>query len=80
MTEQINYVGFIQQLIRDGIVHLNTHVAEINKNLKSKYNIDLGGKELQKWLNRIVRKKLYGYEDIKQMKGFHYNPNPNSKR
>ena len=80
MSEQINYVGYIQQLIRDEIIHMNTHTAEININLKSKYNISLDNKELQKWLNRIVRKKLYGYKDIKHMKGFHYNPNPNKRK
>ena len=62
MSEQINYVGYIQQLIRDEIIHMNTHTAEININLKSKYNISLDNKELQKWLNRIVRKN---FMDIK---------------
>ncbi len=79
-TQPINYVGFIQLLIRDGIVHRNVHVVEVRKNLKEKYNIELNGEELHKWLNRIVRKKLYGFKEVKPMKGFKYNPKPNSKK
>ena len=80
-THPPNYIGYIQRGIKLDKIYGNQHFADIVKYFREIPRFKKNSKEdIMRAMQRMVRAKYKGYKDIKQMKGFIPNPNPNSKR
>ena len=81
IPQSINIIGYIQRGIKLDKIYGNQHKYEISKYFKEIPKFNKTTKEdIMRAMQRMVRAKYKGYKDIKLMKGFIPNPNPNSKR
>jgi len=74
-----NIIGYIQRGIKLDRIYGNQHFADIVKYFREIPRFKKNSKEdIMRAMQRMVRAKYKGYKDIKLMKGFIPNPNPNN--